>query len=65
VNTTWGSRAVRDSYAIRRQTLLAGVPYFTTMAAALAAADAIADGGGTSGASIDVRALQQWHAGSS
>jgi carbamoyl-phosphate synthase large subunit len=62
VNTTWGSRAVRDSYAIRRQTLLAGVPYFTTMAAALAAADAIAEGGGTAGASMDVRALQQWHA---
>ncbi len=60
VNTTWGSRAVRDSYAIRRQTLLAGIPYFTTMAAALAAADALEEG--APGGKMEVRSLQEWHA---
>ena len=41
VNTTIGAREVRDSYSLRRQTLLANIPYFTTIAAALAACDAI------------------------
>ncbi|MBM4375755.1 MAG: carbamoyl-phosphate synthase large subunit [Deltaproteobacteria bacterium] len=36
VNTTRGARAVRDSYSIRRHSLQLGVPYFTTMSAALA-----------------------------
>ncbi|MFI5300406.1 MAG: carbamoyl-phosphate synthase large subunit, partial [Polyangiales bacterium] len=63
VNTVAGSRATRDSYSIRRQTLLAGVPYFTTAAAALAAADAIAAGATCSpGAPIEVKSLQEWHA---
>jgi carbamoyl-phosphate synthase large subunit len=63
VNTVQGSRATRDSYSIRRQTLLAGVPYFTTAAAALAAADAIAAGATCSpGAPIEVKSLQEWHA---
>lgn len=57
INTTVGSKAIRDSYAIRRQSLLAGVPYFTTMSAALAgiAAMEVNDGEPT------VRALQDWH----
>jgi carbamoyl-phosphate synthase large subunit len=62
INTTSGSRAIRDSYAIRRQTLLAGVPYFTTAAAALAAVDAIVAGATCApGAPIEVRSLQEWH----
>ena len=36
VNTTSGAKEVRDSYSLRRQTLLANIPYFTTMSAALA-----------------------------
>jgi carbamoyl-phosphate synthase large subunit len=36
VNTTSGAQALRDSYSLRRQTLLSGIPYFTTMAAAAA-----------------------------
>ncbi len=36
VNTTSGARSVRDSYSIRRHSLQLGVPYFTTMSAALA-----------------------------
>jgi carbamoyl-phosphate synthase large subunit len=34
VNTTSGAKAIADSYSLRRQTLLSGIPYFTTMAAA-------------------------------
>ncbi|MEZ4444323.1 MAG: carbamoyl-phosphate synthase large subunit [Polyangiaceae bacterium] len=39
VNTTRGSKEIRDSYSIRRQALQNGVPYFTTMSAALAGVD--------------------------
>jgi carbamoyl-phosphate synthase large subunit len=61
INTTTGARAIRDSYSIRRQTLLAGVPYFTTTSAALAAVDAIQDGG-VAGGQVEVRSLQEWNA---
>jgi carbamoyl-phosphate synthase large subunit len=40
-NTTEGAKAIRDSRSMRRQTVLSDVPYFTTIAAALAAVDAI------------------------
>jgi carbamoyl-phosphate synthase large subunit len=40
-NTTEGAKAIRDSRSMRRQTVLSGVPYFTTMSAAEAAVDAI------------------------
>jgi carbamoyl-phosphate synthase large subunit len=56
VNTTMGARAVRDSYSLRRQTLLANIPYFTTIAAALAACDALEVGLGVR----RVRTLQEW-----
>ncbi|HEX4339051.1 MAG TPA: carbamoyl-phosphate synthase large subunit [Polyangiaceae bacterium] len=61
VNTTQGTQAIRDSYAIRRSALLANVPYFTTMSAAQAAVsslEATALGGGTT----QVRSIQEWHA---
>jgi carbamoyl-phosphate synthase large subunit len=42
VTTRWGDPiAVRDSLALRRSALENGIPYFTTMAGARAAADAI------------------------
>jgi carbamoyl-phosphate synthase large subunit len=40
-NTTAGARAIRDSRSMRRQTVMSDVPYFTTIAAAVAAVDAI------------------------
>jgi len=40
-NTTEGARAIRDSRSMRRQTVMSDVPYFTTIAAAVAAVDAI------------------------
>ena len=40
-NTTEGAKAIRDSRSMRRETLLSDAPYFTTIAAASAAVDAI------------------------
>ena len=40
-NTTVGAAAVKDSYSIRREALIRGIPYFTTVAAAEAASLAI------------------------
>jgi carbamoyl-phosphate synthase large subunit len=61
VNTTQGTKAIRDSYAIRRSALLANVPYFTTMSAALAAVAALEAWALGSG-STHVRSIQEWHA---
>ncbi len=58
VNTTIGAKEVRDSYSLRRQTLLSNVPYFTTIAAALAACDAIEATRGDD--RVHVRSLQEW-----
>jgi carbamoyl-phosphate synthase large subunit len=58
VNTTIGAKEVRDSYSLRRQTLLANVPYFTTIAAALAACDALEAAQGDP--LPRVRSLQEW-----
>jgi carbamoyl-phosphate synthase large subunit len=41
VNTTEGAQSITDSKSLRRATLTAGVPYFTTIAAATAAIGAI------------------------
>ncbi|MBW2378116.1 MAG: carbamoyl-phosphate synthase large subunit [Deltaproteobacteria bacterium] len=40
-NTTEGAKAIRDSRSMRRQTVMSDVPYFTTIAAAVAAVDAV------------------------
>jgi carbamoyl-phosphate synthase large subunit len=58
VNTTFGAREVKDSYSLRRQTLLMNIPYFTTIAAALAACDALESARGDGG--VRVRSLQEW-----
>jgi len=58
VNTTIGAREVRDSYSLRRQTLLANIPYFTTISAALAACDALEAARGD--ANARVKSLQEW-----
>jgi len=61
VNTTVGAGSVRDSYSLRRQALLRNLPYFTTMAAALAACDALeATSGSAGGGAPTVRSLQEW-----
>ena len=58
VNTTIGAREVRDSFSLRRQTLLANIPYFTTTAAAVAACDALEASHGDS--EVRVKSLQEW-----
>ena len=62
VNTTQGAQAIRDSYAIRRTALIANVPYFTTMSAALALVDALEARAQMSPLPPRVRSLQEWHA---
>lgn len=59
VNTTSGAAAIRDSYTLRRQTLVSNVPYFTTVAAAAAAAMAIESRRETP---LTVCSLQEYHA---
>ncbi len=58
LNTTAGPQAVADSFSIRRTALVYQIPYFTTLAAASAAADAIA---AIKAQSLDVEALQTYH----
>jgi len=61
VNTTIGAKEVHDSYSLRRQTLLANIPYFTTIAAALAACDALE--ASRDDVDVHVRSLQEWAGG--
>ncbi|MFI5306810.1 MAG: carbamoyl-phosphate synthase large subunit [Polyangiales bacterium] len=63
INTTSDARAIRDSYSIRRQTLMSGVAYFTTIAAADAATGAI-EATHARGPRFSVRTLQEYHNGS-
>jgi carbamoyl-phosphate synthase large subunit len=60
VNTTQGTKAIRDSYAIRRSALLANVPYFTTLSAAFAAVSALEAWALSGTASPQVRSVQEW-----
>ncbi|MCA9695565.1 MAG: ATP-grasp domain-containing protein, partial [Myxococcales bacterium] len=41
INTTIGAQSIADSFSIRRTALVSGVPYFTTIAGAMAATHAI------------------------
>ena len=41
INTTKTQNSLRDSYSIRRTSLMSNIPYFTTMAGAKVAVDAI------------------------
>ncbi|HWE26825.1 MAG TPA: carbamoyl-phosphate synthase large subunit [Polyangia bacterium] len=58
INTTSAGQAIRDSFSIRRTALTKDVPYFTTIAAARAAALAIAS---LKRGALDVRCLQEYH----
>ena len=60
VNTTEGDAAIRDSFSLRRATLVSGVPYFTTIAAATAAVGAIEV---RRESPLTVRSLQEYHQG--
>lgn len=62
INTTQATKAIRDSYSIRRGALLASIPYFTTIAAGLAVVDALEIRALMGKESMIVRSLQEWHA---
>ncbi|MEK7773762.1 MAG: carbamoyl-phosphate synthase large subunit, partial [Deltaproteobacteria bacterium] len=60
INTSFGAKSVADSYSIRRSSLDIGLPYFTTVAGAKAAAQgirAMLTGG------LDVKSIQEYHKG--
>ncbi len=56
-NTTEGKQSLADSYEIRRTALMMKIPYFTTSAGALAAAQAISE---TAHGPLEVRPLQSY-----
>jgi carbamoyl-phosphate synthase large subunit len=60
INTTSGSEAIKDSFPIRRNALLKGIPYYTTLSAARAAVGAIAD---LRAGKTTVRSLQEYQNG--
>ena len=60
INTTEGQQAIRDSYTIRRTALTHRVPYFTTLAGARAAVQAMT---GADTAELAVAPLQSYYWG--
>jgi carbamoyl-phosphate synthase large subunit len=57
-NTTEGWQSLKDSQSIRGSALTGKVPYFTTAAASVAAAEAIA---ALRGSQLEVRSLQAYY----
>ncbi len=57
-NTTAGKQEISDSYSIRRETLMKGLPYFTTLTGARAAVGAME---ARAGWRAGVRSLQEYH----
>ncbi|NBB50669.1 carbamoyl-phosphate synthase large subunit [Rhizobium sp. CRIBSB] len=57
INTTDGTKAISDSKSLRRAALMQKVPYYTTMAGALAAAEAIR---ALKSGQLEVRPLQSY-----
>jgi carbamoyl-phosphate synthase large subunit len=58
INTVHGAEAQKDSYSIRRTTLMKGIPYFTTISAAKAAVRGIA---AIKNNLLQVKSLQEYH----
>jgi carbamoyl-phosphate synthase large subunit len=56
-NTTEGMQSLEDSFSLRRAALMMKIPYYTTTAGALAAAQAI---GAQAEGSLEVRSLQSY-----
>ncbi|MFJ6023299.1 carbamoyl-phosphate synthase large subunit [Brevundimonas sp. NPDC092305] len=57
INTTEGKQSLQDSFSLRRTALMMKIPYFTTVPAAVAAAQAIA---AIKAGELDVRAVQEY-----
>jgi carbamoyl-phosphate synthase large subunit len=58
-NTTEGKQSLEDSFSLRRSALMMKIPYYTTTAGALAAAQAIA---AQADGALEVRPLQSYAA---
>ncbi len=58
INTVHGAQSQKDSYSIRRTTLMKGVPYFTTISAAKAAVKGIA---AIKKNLLQVKSIQEYH----
>jgi carbamoyl-phosphate synthase large subunit len=58
-NTTSGRKAIEDSYSIRRETLMHGIPYFTALTSCRAAVAAIE---ALQGGPLTVKAMQDYQA---
>jgi carbamoyl-phosphate synthase large subunit len=58
INTVHGAEAQKDSYSIRRTTLMKGIPYFTTISAAKAAVRGIA---AIKKNHLQVKSIQEYH----
>jgi carbamoyl-phosphate synthase large subunit len=58
INTSFGAKAVADSYSIRRSALVYNVPYFTTVAGAKAAAQGITS---LIKEGLKVKPIQEYH----
>ncbi|MDQ8028890.1 MAG: carbamoyl-phosphate synthase large subunit, partial [Brevundimonas sp.] len=56
-NTTSGKQSLQDSFSLRRTALMGKIPYYTTAAGALAAAQAI---GAIKAGELDVRPIQNY-----
>jgi len=56
-NTTSGKQSLQDSFSLRRTALMMKIPYYTTTAGALAAAQAI---GAIKAGDLDVKAIQEY-----
>ncbi|RZJ01264.1 MAG: carbamoyl-phosphate synthase large subunit [Brevundimonas sp.] len=57
INTTEGKQSLQDSFSLRRTALMMKIPYFTTVPAAVAAAQAIA---AIKAGELDVRPIQDY-----
>jgi carbamoyl-phosphate synthase large subunit len=62
INTVSGAESQKDSYSIRRTTLVKGIPYFTTISAAKAAVRGIS---AIRTRPLQVKTIQEYHANSS
>jgi carbamoyl-phosphate synthase large subunit len=60
-NTTEGAQAIEDSFSLRRTALTLTIPYYTTVAGARAAVQAIA---ALSSGGLEVASLQSYFTGS-
>jgi len=58
INTVYGAEAQKDSYTIRRTTLVKGIPYFTTLSAAKAAVRGIS---AIKTRPLQVKSIQEYH----